>query len=260
MCIRDSDKNRSHEAQLIIKVNEYLQDHDTDGLDLRIMSPAEATRYTLEEINQGKDVISVSGNVLRDYLTDLFPILELGTSAKMLSIVPLMQGGGLFETGAGGSAPKHVTQFNDEGHLRWDSLGEFLATAASFEHMADTYDNAKAQVLADTLDEATSRLLTEGKSPSRKVNELDNRGSHFYLAMFWAQALAAQDKDAGLKEQFQGFAAKLAENEKTIIDELNAAQGKKVEIGGYYYPDGDLASDAMRPSDTLNKLIAAMAA
>ena len=254
------DKNRSHEAQLIIKVNEYLQDHDTDGLDLRIMSPAEATRYTLEEINQGKDVISVSGNVLRDYLTDLFPILELGTSAKMLSIVPLMQGGGLFETGAGGSAPKHVTQFNDEGHLRWDSLGEFLATAASFEHMADTYDNAKAQVLADTLDEATSRLLTEGKSPSRKVNELDNRGSHFYLAMFWAQALAAQDKDAGLKEQFQGFAAKLAENEKTIIDELNAAQGKKVEIGGYYYPDGELASDAMRPSDTLNKLIAAMAA
>ena len=252
------DKNRAHEAQLIIKVNEYLQDHDTDDLDLRIMSPAEATRYTLEQINEGKDVISVSGNVLRDYLTDLFPILELGTSAKMLSIVPLMNGGGLFETGAGGSAPKHVGQFNGEGHLRWDSLGEFLATAASFEHMADTYDNEQAQVLADTLDQATSRLLTEGKSPSRKVNELDNRGSHFYLALFWAQALAEQDKDAELKTKFEGFAAQLAENEKTIVDELNGAQGKEVEIGGYYYPDSELAIEAMRPSDTFNKLINSM--
>ena len=252
------DKNRSHEAQLIIKVNEYLKDHDTDDLDLRIMAPAEATRYTLGEINKGKDVISVSGNVLRDYLTDLFPILELGTSAKMLSIVPLMNGGGLFETGAGGSAPKHVSQFNKEGHLRWDSLGEFLATAASFEHLADSYQNAQAQVLADTLDEATSRLLTEGKSPSRKVNELDNRGSHFYLAMFWAQALAEQDVDDGLREKFKPFAKQLAENEKTIVDELEAAQGSAVEIGGYYSPDAELASAAMRPSGTFNAIIDAM--
>jgi len=183
------DKNRPHEAQLIIKVNQYLRDHDTDGLEILIMSPADATRYSLEQITQGKDVISVTGNVLRDYLTDLFPILEVGTSAKMLSIVPLMNGGGLFETGAGGSAPKHVHQFNQEGHLRWDSLGEFLATAASFEHLAEVNDNPKAQILADTLDIATSKLLTEGKSPSRKVNELDNRGSHFYLAMYWAEAI-----------------------------------------------------------------------
>lgn len=252
------DKNRSHEAQLILKVNEYIKDHDTDGIDFRIMSPAEATRHALEQINEGKDVISVSGNVLRDYLTDLFPILEVGTSAKMLSIVPLMNGGGLFETGAGGSAPKHVSQFNQEGHLRWDSLGEFLATAASFEHMADAFDKPQAQILADTLDQATSRLLTEGKSPSRKVNELDNRGSHFYLAMFWAQALAEQDKDAELKAKFEDFAAQLAEKEKIIIDELNAAQGPAVEIGGYYYPDAKLASEAMRPSDTFNALIDSM--
>ena len=252
------DKNRSHEAQLIIKVNDYLQDHDTQGLDLRIMSPAEATRYTLGEINEGKDVISVSGNVLRDYLTDLFPILELGTSAKMLSIVPLMNGGGLFETGAGGSAPKHVTQFNQEGHLRWDSLGEFLATAASFEHLADTFDITRAQILSDTLNEATSHLLDEGKSPSRKVNELDNRGSHFYLALYWAQALASQEQDASLKEKFGKISAQPLENENTIIAELNEAQGAQVDIGGYYYPSNDLASKAMRPSTTLNSIIDGM--
>ncbi|MBX2848638.1 MAG: NADP-dependent isocitrate dehydrogenase [Acidiferrobacterales bacterium] len=249
------DKNRPHEAQLIIKVNEYLKDHDTDGLDLKIMSPADATRYSLEEINKGNDVISVSGNVLRDYLTDLFPILEVGTSAKMLSIVPLMNGGGLFETGAGGSAPKHVQQFNQEGHLRWDSLGEFLATAASFEHIADSANNPKAQVLADTLDVATSKLLSAGKSPSRKVNELDNRGSHFYLSMFWAEALAEQDTDADLKTKFADLAKTLADNEKTIIDELNSAQGAPVDINGHYFPDEGLAANAMRPSKTFNDII-----
>ena len=249
------DKNRPHEAQLIIKVNEYLKDHDIDGLDILIMSPAQATRYSLEKINEGKDVISVSGNVLRDYLTDLFPILELGTSAKMLSIVPLMNGGGLFETGAGGSAPKHVSQFNKEGHLRWDSLGEFLATAAAFEHLADSAGNQKAQVLADTLDLATSKLLDEGKSPSRKVHELDNRGSHFYLALYWAEALAAQDDDADLKAKFSDMAADLAANEAKIIEELNAAQGEKVDIDGYYFPDNLKADEAMRPSATLNSII-----
>jgi len=249
------DKNRSHEAQLIIKVNKYLEDHDTEGLDLLIMSPAEATRYSLEQINQGKNVISVSGNVLRDYLTDLFPILEVGTSAKMLSIVPLMNGGGLFETGAGGSAPKHVQQFNNEGHLRWDSLGEFLATAASFEHLADVNGNAKAQILADTLDIATSKLLDEGKSPSRKVKELDNRGSHFYLALYWAQAIAEQDNDAELKAKFTELASQLGSNEAKIVDELNAAQGESVDIGGYYYPSADQADAAMRPSATLNAII-----
>ena len=249
------DENRAHEAQLIIKVNKYLQDHDTDGLELLIMSPADATRYSLEQINLGKDVISVSGNVLRDFLTDLFPILEVGTSAKMLSIVPLMNGGGLFETGAGGSAPKHVQQFNNEGHLRWDSLGEFLATAASFEHLADVNSNAKAQVLADTLDIATSKLLDEGKSPSRKVNELDNRGSHFYLSLYWAQAIAAQDSDVDLKAKFTGLADKLIAAESTIVDELNAAQGEEVDIDGYYYPSADKANAAMRPSATLNAII-----
>ncbi|MCL4169287.1 UNVERIFIED_CONTAM: hypothetical protein GTU68_008743, partial [Idotea baltica] len=229
------DRNRPHEAELIIKVYEYLKDHDTEGLDLKIMSPADATRYSLEQITAGNDVISVSGNVLRDYLTDLFPILEVGTSAKMLSIVPLMNGGGLFETGAGGSAPKHVQQFNKEGHLRWDSLGEFLATAASFEYIADTTDNAKAQILAETLDEATSKLLSEGKSPSRKVNELDNRGSHFYLAMYWAEALAVQDKDSELNAKFSILFKKLEENEQTIIEELNAAQGAPVDLKGHYY-------------------------
>ena len=254
------DKNRSHEAQLIIKVNKYLQDHDTDGLEILIMSPAQATRYSLEQINLGKDVISVSGNVLRDYLTDLFPILEVGTSAKMLSIVPLMNGGGLFETGAGGSAPKHVKQFNNEGHLRWDSLGEFLATAASFEHLADVNNNPKAQILADTLDLATSKLLDEGKSPSRKVNELDNRGSHFYLALYWAQAIAAQDTDADLKAKFAKLAEQLTSSEAKIVEELNAAQGSEVDIDGYYYPSAEKANSAMRPSATLNSIIDAFAA
>jgi len=249
------DKNRPHEAQLIIKVNEYLRDHDTSGLDLKIMSPADATRYSLEQITQGKDVISVTGNVLRDYLTDLFPILEVGTSAKMLSIVPLMNGGGLFETGAGGSAPKHVQQFNKEGHLRWDSLGEFLATAASFEHLADVNDNPQAQILADTLDIATSKLLSEGKSPSRKVNELDNRGSHFYLSLFWAEAIAAQDEDAGLKAKFASLFEQLSANEATITAELIDAQGDSVDIEGYYLPSEDVASAAMRPSKTFNQII-----
>ena len=249
------DRNRSHEAQLIIKVDEYLKDHDIEGLDIKIMSPADATRYSLEQITAGNDVISVSGNVLRDYLTDLFPILEVGTSAKMLSIVPLMNGGGLFETGAGGSAPKHVQQFVEEGHLRWDSLGEFLATAASFEHIADTANNPKAQILADTLDLATSKLLTEGKSPSRKVNELDNRGSHFYLALYWAQAIAEQDKDAELKDKFTDLAKTLADNEQTIVDELNSAQGEPVDIQGHYFPTEELAVSAMRPSPTFNTII-----
>jgi len=249
------DKNRPHEAQLIIKVNEYLSDHNTDGLEILIMSPADATRYSLEQITQGKDVISVTGNVLRDYLTDLFPILEVGTSAKMLSIVPLMNGGGLFETGAGGSAPKHVQQFNNEGHLRWDSLGEFLATAASFEHLADVNSNPKAQILADTLDIATSKLLTEGKSPSRKVNELDNRGSHFYLAMYWAEAIAAQDEDSELKVQFSSLSEQLKSNEDKIISELNNAQGAAVDIDGYYFPSEEKANSAMRPSATFNSII-----
>ena len=249
------DETRAHEAQLINKVNTYLKDHDTDGLELLIMSPADATRYSLEQINLGKDVISVSGNVLRDFLTDLFPILEVGTSAKMLSIVPLMNGGGLFETGAGGSAPKHVEQFNDEGHLRWDSLGEFLATAASFEHLADVNNNPKAQILADTLDLATSKLLDEGKSPSRKVNELDNRGSHFYLALYWAQAIAAQDSDADLKAKFSTLAEQLSSSESKIVEELNNAQGSEVNIDGYYYPSAEKADNAMRPSATLNSII-----
>ncbi|NND00989.1 MAG: NADP-dependent isocitrate dehydrogenase [Gammaproteobacteria bacterium] len=249
------DKNRPHEAQLIIKVNKYLGEHDTEGLNLMILSPAEATRFSLEEINKGNDVISVSGNVLRDYLTDLFPILELGTSAKMLSIVPLMNGGGLFETGAGGSAPKHVKQLLKEGHLRWDSLGEFLATAASFEHLGDVTDSKKALILSETLDMATSKLLDEGKSPSRKVNEIDNRGSHFYLALYWAQALAEQDQDSELKEKFTDFAEALSSNEELIIDELNKAQGSPVDLGGYYYPSTDLANAVMRPSKTLNELI-----
>ena len=249
------DETRAHETQLINKVNTYLKDHDTDGLELLIMSPADATRYSLEQINLGKDVISVSGNVLRDFLTDLFPILEVGTSAKMLSIVPLMNGGGLFETGAGGSAPKHVEQFNNEGHLRWDSLGEFLATAASFEHLADVNNNPKAQILADTLDLATSKLLDEGKSPSRKVNELDNRGSHFYLALYWAQAIAAQDNDADLKAKFSTLAEQLSSSESKIVEELNNAQGSEVNIDGYYYPSADKADSAMRPSATLNSII-----
>lgn len=249
------DKTRAHDAELIAKVNTYLADLDTDGLDIQIMSPVEATKYTLARMKEGKDTISVTGNVLRDYNTDLFPILELGTSAKMLSIVPLMNGGGLFETGAGGSAPKHVQQFVEEGHLRWDSLGEFLALAVSLEHLSEFADNPKAQILADTLDEATVKFLENRKSPSRKVNELDNRGSHFYLAMYWAQGLASQDKDADLKAEFASLAETMQANEDKIIKELNAAQGAPVNIDGYYYPDYDKVSKAMRPSETLNAIL-----
>jgi isocitrate dehydrogenase len=249
------DKNRAHDAQLILKVNQYLKDHDTTGLDITIEGPNDATVTTLKRLKDGKDTISVTGNVLRDYLTDLFPILELGTSAKMLSIVPLMNGGGLFETGAGGSAPKHVEQFMQENHLRWDSLGEFLALAASFDHLSETTGNKKAAVLAATLDEATGRFLDEDKSPSRKAGELDNRGSHFYLAMYWAEALAAQTTDMELKAQFEQVAKELVANEKTIVKELNEVQGKAMNIGGYYHPNDALTAAAMRPSSTLNNVL-----
>ena len=249
------DKNRAHDAELIAKVEKYLSDHDTEGLEIHIMAPDEATRFSLERIKEGQDTISVTGNVLRDYLTDLFPILELGTSAKMLSIVPLMNGGGLFETGAGGSAPKHVQQFVEEGHLRWDSLGEFLALAVSLEHLGDTFNNERAKVLGETLDQATGKFLEQGKSPSRKVNELDNRGSHFYLALYWAEALASQDKDAELKEIFGKVAKALQENEAKIVEELNSAQGSPVDIGGYYKPDADKTGEAMRPSQTFNEIL-----
>ncbi|MFT4653498.1 MAG: isocitrate dehydrogenase [Kangiellaceae bacterium] len=250
------DAKRAHDAQMIKKVHTYLQDHDTVGLDIQIMAPVEATQYTLARCANGEDTISVTGNVLRDYLTDLFPILELGTSAKMLSIVPLMNGGGLFETGAGGSAPKHVQQFEKENHLRWDSLGEFLALAASLEHLSITTANAKAKVLADTLDQATAKFLQENKSPSRRVNELDNRGSHFYLALYWAQALATQSGDAELHAQFTPVASAMAANEATIVAELNSAQGPAMDINGYYFADDKLAAAAMRPSATLNSLLA----
>jgi isocitrate dehydrogenase len=249
------DKNRAHDAQLIKKVNFYLKNHDTNGLDIRIMSPIEATQFSLERIKEGLDTVSVTGNVLRDYNTDLFPILEVGTSAKMLSIVPLMNGGGLFETGAGGSAPKHVQQFIEEGHLRWDSLGEFMALAVSLEHLAERYDNPKAQIIADALDKATIKLLDNRKSPSRKVNELDNRGSHFYLALYWAKELAAQNDDLELKNEFQELAKELENNELKIVDELNNAQGDPVEIDGYYFPNLEKVADAMRPSHTLNKIL-----
>ena len=249
------DKNRAHDAELIKKVNTYLKDYDTTGLDLRILSPIEATLFTCERLKEGQDTISVSGNVLRDYLTDLFPILEVGTSAKMLSIVPLMNGGGLFETGAGGSAPKHVEQFTEENHLRWDSLGEFLALAVSLEHLATVNNNPKAQILADTLDEATGKLLDNDKSPSRKAGELDNRGSHFYLALYWAQALANQTNDADLKAEFTPIAKQLADNETTIVNELNSIQGKPVNIGGYYDPNEVLVTEAMRPSNTFNSIL-----
>jgi len=253
------DKNRAHDAQLIKKVETYLQDHDTSAIETHILSPVEATKFSVERIRKGEDTISVTGNVLRDYLTDLFPILEVGTSAKMLSIVPLMNGGGLFETGAGGSAPKHVQQFEKEGHLRWDSLGEFLALAVSLEHLGEKYDNAEAQLLGATLDEATSKLLEENKSPSRKVNEIDNRGSHFYLALYWAEALAAQDENAAWKEYFAKVAADLASNEGIINEELIAAQGDAVDIGGYYQPSEQLTSEAMRASATLNGIIDSIA-
>jgi len=250
------DANRAHDAQVIKKVERYLKDHDLSGLDIRVLSPVDATKFSLERIRKGQDTISVTGNVLRDYLTDLFPIMELGTSAKMLSIVPLMAGGGLFETGAGGSAPKHVQQFVEEDYLRWDSLGEFLAIAASLEHLANRYDNADARVLAKTLDEANGKILDNNKSPARKVGELDNRGSHFYLAMYWAQALAAQNDDAKLKAKFEPIAKALTENEAKIIGELNGAQGKAVDIKGYYHANVELITKAMRPSKTFNDALA----
>ncbi|CAE6737281.1 Isocitrate dehydrogenase [NADP] [Paraburkholderia domus] len=253
------DAARAHDAQIIKKVEQYLKDHDTSGLDIRVMTPVEATKFSIERIRAGKDTISVTGNVLRDYLTDLFPIMELGTSAKMLSIVPLMAGGGMFETGAGGSAPKHVQQLVEEGFLRWDSLGEFLALAASLEHLSGAYHNPKAQVLAKTLDQATGKFLDNDKSPARKVGGIDNRGSHFYLAMYWAEALAAQTEDAALQAQFAGVAKAMADNEAKIIEELAAAQGKPVEIGGYYRPNVELTTKAMRPSATLNKIVDAIA-
>jgi len=252
------DSGRAHDRQLIEKVNRYLKDHDTSGLDIRIMTPVEATQFSLDRIRVGKDTISVTGNVLRDYLTDLFPIMELGTSAKMLSIVPLMNGGGLFETGAGGSAPKHVQQFLEEGHLRWDSLGEFLALAESLDHFGTVTGNAKAKIFAKTLDQANGQFLDSDKSPSRKVGQLDNRGSHFYLALYWAQALAAQTDDAELQNRFAKLAKVLGDNETKIVAELNGTQGKPVDIGGYYHPNRELVSKAMRPSATLNAALAAI--
>ncbi|MFV8282504.1 NADP-dependent isocitrate dehydrogenase [Christiangramia marina] len=250
------DENRAHDAELIKKVNKYLPNHDTDGLEIKIMAPTEATKYTLERVKDGKDTISVTGNVLRDYLTDLFPILELGTSAKMLSIVPLMNGGGLFETGAGGSAPKHVQQFVKEGHLRWDSLGEFLALAVSLEHLGEKYNNSKALTLAEALDDATERFLNEGRSPSRKVNELDNRGSHFYLALYWAEALSTQTSNKDLNVYFGRVADMLKENKELILKDLIDAQGKPVDIGGYYEPNEEMTKKAMRPSNKLNEILA----
>lgn len=249
------DPNRAHDAELIKKVEVYLKDYDTSGLDIRILSPLDAMKFSLERIRKGEDTISVTGNVLRDYLTDLFPILELASSSKMLSIVPLMQGGGLFETGAGGSAPKHVQQFEKEGHLRWDSLGEFLALGVSFEHIANSQGNDKAAILAKTIDLATAAFLDNRKSPSRKVNELDNRGSHFYWAMYWAEALASQEDDKELKKSFAKIAKEMVQNEDKIVEELNSAQGSAIDIGGYFMPNDELASEAMRPSATLNAII-----
>ena len=251
------DETRPHDAELIAKVNKYLGEEDTSGLEIHINAPAEATRFSLERMKEGKDTISVTGNVLRDYLTDLFPILEVGTSAKMLSIVPLMNGGGLFETGAGGSAPKHVQQFEKENHLRWDSLGEFLALAASLDFLADQHDDSKVKILAGTLDAAATKYLLQNKSPSRKVNEIDNRGSHFYLALYWAQALAESNDDE-LRAYFAPVAKALADNETTIAAELLEVQGQAMDVGGYYMPDDDLAAKAMRPSATLNAIIDGM--
>jgi isocitrate dehydrogenase len=252
------DAKRAHDSQILAKVEKYLADHDTKGLDIRILPPAAATEFTLERLKAGQDTISVTGNVLRDYLTDLFPILEVGTSAKMLSIVPLMNGGGLFETGAGGSAPKHVEQFVEEDYLRWDSLGEFFALAASFEHLSIVFKHDKAKVLADTLDTANGKFLENDKSPSRKVGGIDNRGSHFYLALYWAQALAEQTKDLELKGLFAPIAAKLTAAEDVIVKELLAVQGKPVDVGGYYQPDDAKASAALRPSKTLNDILATL--
>jgi isocitrate dehydrogenase len=249
------DKTRAHDAEIIKKVNTYLPEYDTEGLDIRILSPIEATLFTLERMKAGKDTISVSGNVLRDYLTDLFPILEVGTSAKMLSIVPLMNGGGLFETGAGGSAPKHAEQFLEEGHLRWDSLGEFLALGVSLEFFGEKNDNAKAKILGNSLDSATEKFLLNNKSPSRKVNELDTRGSHFYLAMYWAEALAEQNEDLELKAIFMKVFSEIQGKEEQILDELIKAQGSAQDIGGYYKPNAELAGKAMRPSVTFNSIL-----
>jgi isocitrate dehydrogenase len=252
------NKHRAHDAQLIKKVERYLKDHDTKGLELHVMSPVEATTFSCKRLTEGKDTIAVTGNVLRDYLTDLFPILEVGTSAKMLSIVPLMNGGGLFETGAGGSAPKHVQQFLEEGHLRWDSLGEFLALAASLEHCSIVTSNKKAKVLADALDRANGRFLESDKSPSRDCGEIDNRGSHFYLTMFWARELADQKEDAELAKKFDGLAKALEAHEAKIAKELLDSQGKPQDVGGYYRPDNKMASAALRPSKTFNEALAAL--
>lgn len=254
------DENRAHDAELIKKVNNYLPNHDTSGLDIQILSPEDATLFTLARMKDGKDTTSVTGNVLRDYLTDLFPILELGTSAKMLSIVPLMNGGGLFETGAGGSAPKHVQQFNSEGHLRWDSLGEFLALAVSLDHFGTSTGNTKANVLGATLDDATVKFLENRKSPSRKVGELDNRGSHFYLSMYWAEALSNQSEDAELKSAFEGIATEMKNQESAIVNELNEAQGETIDLDGYYFPNPDKVAKAMRPSATLNSILKSISA
>ena len=252
------DENRAHDAAMIKLVNKYLADHDTSGLDIQILPPDEAVKHALKRSKEGKNTISVSGNALRDYLTDLFPILELGTSAKMLSIVPLIAGGGLFETGAGGSAPKHVQQFNDEGHLRWDSLGEFLALTVSLEHLANKYDNSKARILSETLDKAIAKHLDNNRGPSRKAGEVDNRGSHMYLAQYWAEQLAAQDEDAELKTKFSPVAQQLKDNEELILSEIAAVEGKATDIGGYYLPNDELASKAMRPSITMNAIIDAI--
>jgi isocitrate dehydrogenase len=253
------DRSRAHDAEILKKVERYLPEHDTEGLQIEVLAPAEAAQLSLERIAKGEDTISVTGNVLRDYLTDLFPILELGTSAKMLSIVPLMNGGGLFETGAGGSAPKHVQQFLKENHLRWDSLGEFLALTASFEMLAAATGNPGAQILAETLDRATGELLDNGRSPSRKCGELDNRGSQFYLTLYWAEALAAQTADPALAARFAPLAERLAADEAAIVEELNAVQGRPVDIGGYYAPDPERATAAMRPSPTFNAAMATLA-
>jgi isocitrate dehydrogenase len=252
------DRERAHDAELIRKVDAYLADHDTAGLEIHILSPVEAMRLSLERIRRGEDTISVTGNVLRDYLTDLFPILEIGTSARMLSIVPLLNGGGLFETGAGGSAPKHVQQFEKEGHLRWDSLGEYMALSASLQHLGETFGNPGALVLGDALDTATARYLENSRSPAYRVHELDNRGSTFYLTLYWAEELARQTADPALAERFAPVAAALAGNEERILSELNAAQGARQELGGYYQPDPALAERAMRPSGTLNEIIGAV--
>ncbi len=252
------DEDRAHDANLIAKVKEYLGDHDTDGLTIEIMKPTDAIAFSLDRIRKGEDTISVTGNVLRDYLTDLFPILELGTSAKMLSVVPLINGGGLFETGAGGSAPKHVQQLVQENYLRWDSLGEFLAIAVSFEHLSEVTGNARAKILGETLDRATGRLLDENKGPARKVGQIDNRGSHVWLALYWAQELAKQTDDAELAAKFSQVAQALSDNESTISQELVDAQGHSVDIGGYYRPDADKVATVMRPSTTFNEIIAAL--